>query len=175
MKQLSKLLSFILRHQPGHIGLELNEQGWASVEELLSKLNASGTPVDMSTLEEVVATNSKKRFAFNEDKTQIRASQGHSIEIDLQLQPAEPPPVLYHGTAEVNLESIRSQGLKKQNRQHVHLSDNIATAKTVGGRHGKPVVLSISATEMRAEGYTFYLSDNGVWLTDEVPPKFIKD
>jgi putative RNA 2'-phosphotransferase len=173
-KQLSKLLSFILRHHPEHIGLQLDQQGWASVEDLLARLNASGTVIDMITLEEIVATNSKKRFAFNEDKTQIRASQGHSIGIDLQLQPAEPPAILYHGTAEINLESILAQGLKKQSRQHVHLSDNLQTAKTVGSRHGKPVVLLISAKQMAEEGHLFYVSDNGVWLTEEVPGRFIE-
>jgi putative RNA 2'-phosphotransferase len=173
-KQLSKLLSYILRHHPEHIGLQPDPQGWASVEELLTKLNASGTAIDMIMLEEIVATNSKKRFAFNESKTQIRASQGHSIEIDLGLQPAQPPVVLYHGTAEANVESIKTHGLIKQSRQHVHLSDNPETAKTVGARHGKPVVLLINAKKMYEEGYLFYISDNGVWLTEEVPSKFIE-
>lgn len=172
-KQLSKLLSFILRHKPEHIGLQLDPQGWASVDELLNKLNASGTLVDRPTLEEIVATNNKKRFAFNDNQTLIRASQGHSIGINLQLQPLQPPDTLYHGTAEIYLESIMAQGLKKQNRQHVHLSDNLSTAKAVGSRHGKPVILLVDAKQMHVEGHVFYLSDNGVWLTEEIPSGFL--
>lgn len=172
-KQLSKLLSFILRHKPEHIGLQLDPQGWASVEELLSKLNASGTSIDRATLEEIVATNNKKRFAFSDDQTLIRASQGHSIEINLQLQPSQPPDTLYHGTAEKYFESIMAQGLKKQNRQHVHLSSELSTAKAVGSRHGKPVVLLVNAKQMNIDGHVFYLSDNGVWLTEEVPVVYL--
>ena len=173
-RQLSKYLSFILRHHPEHIGLHLDPQGWASVEELLSKWNASGTVITLQELEELVATNTKKRFAFNGDKSLIRASQGHSVPIDLQLQPCAAPPVLYHGTAEINLVQIFSEGLKKQTRMHVHLSDNITTAKAVGSRHGKPVVITIDAAKMQADGFIFYLSDNGVWLTDEVPPVYLQ-
>jgi putative RNA 2'-phosphotransferase len=172
-KHISKFLSLVLRHKPQEIGLTLDQNGWASVSELLTRLNANGSPVTMDLLEEIVDTNNKKRFAFNEDRTQIRASQGHSIEVDLDLQACEPPALLFHGTAEKNLASILATGLKKQNRQHVHLSDNTDTAKNVGGRHGKPVVLHVNAAQMQKDGFIFFLSANQVWLTDEVPPVYL--
>ncbi|MCG2617409.1 RNA 2'-phosphotransferase [Terrimonas sp. NA20] len=172
-KNISKFLSLVLRHKPEQIGLTLDQNGWASVTELLAKLHANGSPVSMELLEEIVDSNNKKRFAFNNDKTQIRASQGHSIEIDLDIKACEPPALLFHGTAEKNLESILASGLKKQNRQHVHLSDNTDTAKNVGARHGRPVVLQVNAGQMQKDGFTFYLSANNVWLTDEVPAVYL--
>lgn len=172
-KTVSKLLSFVLRHHPELIGLELDEKGWASVDLLLRHVNAHGTPIDRGLLDYVVETNNKKRFAFNEDKTLIRASQGHSIAIELGLTAQVPPDILFHGTAEKSLASILDTGLEKRGRQHVHLSQDLQTAIQVGSRHGKPVVFNVLAAEMQAAGYLFYLSENQVWLTDHVPVKFI--
>lgn len=166
-------MSLVLRHKPEVIGLTLDENGWAHVNELIEKLNANGAAADIALIKEVVATNDKKRFAFNEDQTRIRASQGHSIAVELDLKETIPPEYLYHGTAERFLESILSTGLQKQSRQHVHLSATAETAIAVGGRHGKPVVLLIKAKEMHGNGYLFYLSENNVWLTDQVPVAFI--
>ncbi len=173
LKHISKLMSLVLRHKPETIGLQLDENGWANVQELIEKINASGTTVDAVTINMVVDTNDKKRFAFNEDKTKIRASQGHSIEVKLNLKTVLPPDILYHGTTDRFLESILKTGLTKQQRQHVHLSELLATAKTVGSRHGKPVVLTINAKAMAAAGFLFYLSENNVWLVDSVPVEYI--
>jgi putative RNA 2'-phosphotransferase len=173
LKHISKLLSLVLRHKPETIGLQLDENGWADVKELIQKINESGTAVDAATINLVVETNDKKRFAFNEDKTCIRASQGHSIEVELNLKPMLPPDTLYHGTTERFLESILKTGLTKQQRQHVHLSELATTAKNVGSRHGKPVILNINAKAMALAGFSFYLSDNGVWLVDSVPVEYI--
>ena len=166
-------MSLVLRHKPETIGLTLDENGWADVSELIEKLNANGAEADIILIKEVVATNDKKRFAFNEDQTRIRASQGHSIAVELGLKEMTPPDYLYHGTAERFLENILATGLQKQSRQHVHLSATIETAIAVGVRHGKPVVLLIKAKEMQEKGYLFYLSENNVWLTGQVPVAFI--
>ncbi|MFM2307588.1 MAG: hypothetical protein RLZZ367_2257 [Bacteroidota bacterium] len=168
-----KFISLVLRHKPEEIGLQLDANGWADVNELIEKLNAKGAGIDFEILNEIVATNNKKRFAFNDDKTRIRASQGHSIEVDVELQHATPPDVLYHGTAEKNLASIMAGGLNKQQRLHVHLSAQYDTAINVGSRHGKPVVLQIDAAAMSRDGIVFYLSQNNVWLVDEVPVMYI--
>ena len=165
----SKFLSLVLRHDPKKIGLTLDQNGWANVQNLLQKLGW-----DMNTLEYIVNNNSKKRFAFNVDKTQIRASQGHSIQVDLQLTPKQPPDMLFHGTTESNVQSILASGLDKRNRQHVHLSPDTATARKVGERHGKPEIFEIDTKAMREAGFRFFLSDNGVWLTDFVPSKYLK-
>ena len=172
-KHLSKFLSLILRHRPQVIGLTLDEQGWAVTKTLLEKVNGSGKKLTLATLEEVVSTNDKKRFAFNEDKTKIRANQGHSIKIKLGYKPVTPPTYLYHGTATRFMNAIRKEGLKKQNRHHVHLSKDVETAKKVGSRHGVPVILTIQAAAMHQAGYAFFVSDNGVWLTDHIPIAFI--
>jgi putative RNA 2'-phosphotransferase len=169
----SKLLSYVLRHRPGSIGLALDAYGWAGVEELLARLDAQGKGVDRALLDRVVAENDKQRFAFSEDGTRIRASQGHSIEVDLQLRAAEPPAVLYHGTASRFLKSILASGLRAGSRHHVHLSADLQTATRVGARHGFPVVLAVDARRMRADGIAFYQSDNGVWLTGPVLPKYL--
>jgi putative RNA 2'-phosphotransferase len=166
----SKFLSLVLRHRPEEIGLALDENGWASVSELLQKAK-----MDPPTLEEIVATNEKKRFSFNEDKTKIRAAQGHSIDVDIQLKPVDPPETLYHGTSEKFLDPIKKTGLEKKGRQYVHLSLDVATALDVGKRHGKPAVLIINSGDMSRKGYKFYLSENKVWLTDSVPVEFIQD
>lgn len=173
-KRISKFLSFILRHQPETINLKLDENGWANVAELLTKSAANGrmhfTLVD---LVEVVESNDKKRFIFNENKTKIRANQGHSIGIDLALKPQQPPEYLYHGTGQNNIASILEKGIDKRRRQHVHLSSDKETATRVGMRHGKPVVLTVRSKGMFDEGALFYLSENGVWLTDFVATKYI--
>jgi len=172
-KHISKFMSLVLRHKPEDIGLQLDEHGWAKVDELISKMNTRGIPINFEIINEVVETNDKKRFAFNEDKTLIRASQGHSIEVELNLPEKVPPDTLYHGTATKYLDSILKSGLQKQNRRHVHLSATIETAKAVGSRHGKPVVLVINAKQMLVTGFKFYLSENKVWLTDVVPVEYI--
>lgn len=172
-KSLSKFLSLILRHKPQIIGLSLDESGWADTEILLQKMNLAGRVVDLKLLEHVVETNEKKRFAFNGDKSKIRANQGHSIVIDHGFRPKAPPMLLYHGTTDKFLDSILQNGLARKNRHHVHLSEDIETAKNVGQRHGKPVVLKIDAAQMQKEKFLFYQSENGVWLTDAVPPRFL--
>ena len=169
----SKLLSYVLRHRPDSIGLALDPQGWAGVDDLLARLAAAGHEVDRVLLEQVVADNDKQRFAFSEDRSRIRARQGHSVAVDLALAPAEPPEVLYHGTASRFLKSILASGLRAAGRHHVHLSADIHTAKRVGARHGFPAVLRVDARRMRAESIVFYCSDNGVWLTDAVPPRYL--
>jgi len=166
--KISKLLSFILRHNPGSHGIILDEYGYANVDDLLAK-----TSIDRDTLLEVVQTNDKQRFSFNEDETLIRANQGHSIKVDLQLTPVEPPEVLYHGTVSRFLTSIREKGLIKGWRQYVHLSDSINTATKVGQRRGDAIILTIGSHKMWEAGHKFYLSKNKVWLTDYVPPEFI--
>jgi putative RNA 2'-phosphotransferase len=173
-KDISKFLSFVLRHKPEEIGITLDENGWTSTSELLSKINMKSFPISMENLENIVATNNKKRFAFNEDKTNIRASQGHSVAIDLAIEPQQPPEYLYHGTVEKFVPSIQDKGLIKGNRHHVHLSADKETAINVGSRRGKPIILTVRSGEMQAENYIFYQSENGVWLTDEVPPEFIE-
>lgn len=172
-KRISKFLSLILRHQPETIQLTLDENGWADVDELITKSAKGRMHFSFEELEEVVETNNKKRFAFNEDKTRIRASQGHSIDIDLALKPAQPPDFLYHGTAETNISSILAKGIDKRSRKHVHLSSDKETAAKVGIRHGKPVILTIRTNTMHEDGIAFYLSANGVWLTDFVDAKYI--
>ncbi len=174
LKHLSKFLSLILRHKPDTIGLQLNENGWANIQELISKINQHNTVLDTELLNHIVETNDKKRFAFNEDKTMIRASQGHSVEVELNLKEMQPPQFLYHGTVQAFMEAIQKEGLKKMSRQHVHLSNNQETATKVGSRRGKPVILIINAAAMHADGYAFFLSDNGVWLTDHVPAQYIQ-
>lgn len=173
-KSISKFLSLVLRHQPEEIGLSLNENGWADVAELMQKSARKGRRFSMEELEEIVATNDKKRFSFNEDKTMIRANQGHSVEIDLTLQAITPPHELYHGTAQKNLDSILEKGIQKMSRQHVHLSADKETAFKVGSRHSKPVILTINTAQMHQDGLLFYQSDNGVWLTEAVASQYIQ-
>lgn len=174
IKRISKFLSLILRHQPQKINLSLDEYGWANVGELLEKSAAFGVSFTKENLDEVVATNNKKRFAFNADCSKIRASQGHSIPIKLGYEAIEPPTFLYHGTATRFVNSIKAEGLTKQNRHHVHLSADKDTAKNVGSRHGKPVVLIVRAQAMQAAGHAFFMSENKVWLTDAVPTEFLE-
>lgn len=171
--RISKFLSLVLRHRPETIGIVLDENGWTDVSTLLDKMQTTGTTIDLAILKEVVATNSKKRFAFNDDESMIRANQGHSVEVDLAYEPKEPPVFLYHGTSEQTISVILKEGLQKRNRHHVHLSAHEHTAKAVGQRHGKPVVLIVSALQMHKEGYIFYQTANDVWLTEHVPPAYL--
>ena len=163
----------MLRHKPQELGLRLDENGWAEVHELIMKMQSRGFDVNADVLKQVVDTNDKKRFAFNHDKSMIRASQGHSVDVDLHLPVTTAPDMLYHGTTERFLKSIFALGLQKQRRQHVHLSEQIETAKAVGARYGTPVVLMVDARAMQANGFVFYLSENKVWLTDAVPVQYI--
>ncbi len=172
--KLGRFLSFVLRHHPESIGIVLDENGWADVEELLKAMNKSKHKINMATLEDVVFKNDKKRYSFNEDKTKIRANQGHSINVDVELKEVAPPVVLYHGTAERFINSIKGEGLTKQDRNHVHLSLDKDTALKVGQRHGKSVVLIINSKKMCEDGFKFYLSENGVFLTDNVPVEYIE-
>lgn len=174
-KHTSKFLSLVLRHEPEKIGLVLDAQGWANVNELLQKLAAHGQTLDHAGLQHIVATCNKQRFALGDDGQRIRANQGHSVTVDLGLVPVEPPQWLYHGTVPRFVGSIREQGLRAGERQHVHLSLDRETAHQVGARRGAPVILSVHAGRMHAEGHVFYRSANGVWLTDHVPPKYIAD
>lgn len=171
--RVSRFLSLVLRHKPQEIGLQLDGQGWTDVAELIDKAAAAGKIFTVQELEQIVATNDKQRFAYNEDRTRIRASQGHSIEVELQLEAANPPEQLYHGTVEKFLRAIQSQGLRKMNRHHVHMSKDRSTAEKVGDRRGEAIILTINSGDMSREGFDFYLSANGVWLTDHVPVKYI--
>jgi putative RNA 2'-phosphotransferase len=172
--KLSKYLSKHLRHSPEALGLTLESGGWVGVEALLEACGRRNFRITRKELEEVVARNSKQRFSFDPSGTRIRANQGHSVEVDLQLEPAEPPAVLYHGTGSQNVEVIQREGLHRMSRHHVHLSGDMSTALNVGGRHGKPVVFEVDAAAMHRVGHEFYRSDNGVWLVEHVPPEFLK-
>ena len=171
--RISKFLSLVLRHEPERIGLRLDEAGWASVDELLRAAAAAGQSISREVLLDVVATNDKQRFALSPDGTRIRASQGHSIAVELGLTPMTPPPILFHGTASRFLAAILADGLHPAARRYVHLSADEATARRVGQRHGSPVVLRVDAAAMHADGHAFYRSANGVWLTGAVPPRYL--
>ncbi len=168
----SKFISLILRHRPEVIGITLDEHGWANVDELLAGISRT-RPLDMAGLEEIVRTDEKQRYSFNEDKTKIRANQGHSVPVDVELQPVTPPALLYHGTGEKYVPSIEARGLIPKTRLYVHLSGDYDTARKVGARHGSPRVYQISAARMSADGYEFFRSVNGVWLTKSVPPQYL--
>ncbi|MEP5340528.1 MAG: RNA 2'-phosphotransferase [Algibacter sp.] len=170
---ISRFLSLVLRHDPDKIGITLDSQGWIDVERLLNQMNIHGKTVDFDQLCEVVETNDKKRFAFNDDKTRIRANQGHSIAVDLQYEAIQPPEYLYHGTVAKFMDAIKENGLLKMSRHHVHLSESLETATKVGARRGNPIILTVRSGEMFKQGKTFFKSDNDVWLTDEVSTEFI--
>ncbi len=174
LRRSSKFLSLILRHRPETIGLSLDPNGWAEVSELIVKLRQHAHPLDFQDLKIIVETSDKQRFAFSEDFKKIRANQGHSVKVDLGLLPVTPPEWLFHGTATQNIASIKASGLHRAERHHVHLSPDENTALQVGGRHGKAVVLKIHAGEMQRAGFVFFKSENGVWLTEEVPVQFIE-
>ncbi len=175
MKKTSVFISLILRHKPDVIGISLDEHGWANVWELINGINKTGKySIDMPMLEEIVRTDNKQRYSFNEDRSKIRANQGHSINVDVELKEAVPPEILYHGTGQKYVYPINKEGLKPKSRLYVHLSKDMETAVTVGSRHGSPVVYTVASGEMYRQGFTFYLSENGVWLTKNVPVEFIK-
>lgn len=174
LDQLSIFLSLVLRHRPEEGHVTLDEHGWADVEELLTGICSTGRKIDRDILEEIVATDKKQRYSFSQDKKLIRANQGHSIPVDVELEQKEPPEFLYHGTAEAFLDAINAEGLKPMSRLYVHLSKDIETAIKVGKRHGKPVVLQIHSGEMHRDGQPFYLSENGVWLTKKVECRYFE-
>jgi putative RNA 2'-phosphotransferase len=171
--RISKFLALVLRHEPERIGIVLDSAGWTDVPALLEAAAAHGVVITRAELEQIVATSDKQRFALSPDGARIRANQGHSVEVELELAPATPPDVLFHGTVDRFVASIRDQGLVKGERHHVHMSADLGTAQKVGGRRGKPMVLTIRAAEMAAAGHVFYVSANGVWLVEHVPPAFI--
>ena len=171
----SKFIALILRHKPETIGIALDEHGWADVQELIDGINATGKHhLNMNLLEELVRTDEKQRYSFSEDHTLSRANQGHSIPVDVELEVSIPPAVLYHGTGEKYVLSIDEQGLIPKSRLYVHMSADRETAKTVGSRHGKPVIYEIDCAAMAHDGYKFYLSENRVWLTKAVPTKYLR-
>ncbi|MBY0550100.1 MAG: RNA 2'-phosphotransferase [Candidatus Obscuribacterales bacterium] len=173
-ERISKFLSLVLRHKPEQIGIVLDESGWVDVDTLVAACGKHKFQISVEELEHVVRTSEKKRFAFSQDKKKIRANQGHSVDVELGYQPVEPPEILYHGTAVKSLESIRATGLERRARTHVHLSTDIVTASKVGVRHGQLVLLEVLSKKMFDEGFLFYLSDNGVWLTERVPVAYIR-
>lgn len=170
----SKFLSLILRHKPEEIGLNLDENGWADVEELLEKSLKNGISFSREELFKIVETNDKKRFSFDASGGKIRADQGHSLRVELGFEEKTPPKTLYHGTAEKNVKLILEKGLQKMKRHHVHLSTDRETARQVGIRYGKPVIFQIDTEKMMSEDFKFFVSKNGVWLVTEVPPKFLE-
>jgi putative RNA 2'-phosphotransferase len=172
--KISKYLSKHLRHQPDSIGIQIAAGGWVPVDELLDACRKHNFPVQLAELKQVVAQNDKQRFSFDKTGALIRANQGHSVEIDLQLEPAVPPDILYHGTGSGAVESILKEGISKMSRHHVHLSIDIQTARKVGARHGIPAIFIVDAAAMHGDSYTFYCSKNGVWLVDFVPPNYLK-
>ena len=173
LKETSKYMSLILRHKPETIGISLDEHGWANVDELIAGISKT-YEINMDILEEIVSSDEKQRYSFNDDKTKIRANQGHSIQVDVELEEKEPPMILWHGTGEKFVASIDEQGLIPKGRLYVHLSQDKETAFKVGTRHGKPVLYMVKAADMFKDGYKFYLSKNGVWLTKEVPVKYLE-
>jgi len=172
--KVSKYLSKHLRHQPERLGLELRAGGWVTVSELLEACARSGFTVTEDELREVVERSDKQRFGFDPSGLLIRANQGHSVTVDLELEPVAPPPLLFHGTGAGSVGSILSSGLKPMARHHVHLSIDEETARRVGMRHGRPVILTVDAARMAADGFVFFVSTNGVWLTDAVPPEYLR-
>ncbi len=171
--RISKTLSYHLRHRPDALGLTLAPGGWIAVDDLLAALARNGKAITRAQLDEVVERNTKRRFAFDPTGTRIRANQGHSVAVDLELAVTTPPPVLYHGTSVRVLPTIRREGLTRMGRHHVHLSADVATAQNVGARHGPPAVLVVDAAAMHAAGHVFSCSANGVWIVDQVPPAFL--
>lgn len=177
LKRLSKFISMILRHRPEVIGITLDEHGWADVEKLIKGINETGEEVEFSkaTLEEIVKTDEKQRYSFSQDKALIRANQGHSVPVDVELERKEPPKVLYHGTGSKSVEAIKKQGILSMERLYVHLSTDVETATKVGKRHGTPVIFQVNSEQMQKDGYDFFQSVNGVWLTKEVPAQYLEE
>ena len=175
MRNTGKFISYVLRHKPSAAYVELDENGWADVGELIDGVCKTGRALDLQRLEEIVQSDGKHRFDFNADHTKIRANQGHSVEVNVEMQSLAPPDVLYHGTAEKSLESIKKEGILKKTRNYVHLSKDIETAIKVGSRHGKPVVLKIDTKRMYFDGFEFLLSANNVWQTKQVPFDYVTE
>jgi putative RNA 2'-phosphotransferase len=171
--KLSKYLSYHLRHAPQELELTLQPGGWVSIADFLTAAAKDKHTITRSELESIVASSDKQRFAIDPTSDRIRANQGHSVEVDLRLEPMEPPPILYHGTSEISVSAILAEGLQKMNRHHVHLSADLQTAQKVGARRGKAIILAVNAAAMAADGLMFYCSENSVWLTDAVPPKYL--
>ncbi len=174
LKKKSKFLSLVLRHQPEAIGIELDESGWVGVQDLLDGMNRNGKGISSETLEQLVSTSDKQRFAFSDDKRRIRANQGHSVNVELGYQAATPPDRLYHGTPAQYVDAISREGLKKMNRHHVHLHLDTSVASSVGQRRGKPVLLAVQSGAMQAAGFEFFVTPNDVWLVDNVPTEYIE-
>ena len=172
---LGRFISLVLRHEPSAAGIELDSEGWADVGGLIRGVCNTGRKLDMETLERIVRENNKQRYSFNEDKTKIRANQGHSIDVHIDMKIMMPPDVLYHGTSDAFLNSTKEKGILKMSRQYVHLSKDMETAIKVGKRHGKPVVLVIDTARMSADGFVFRLSDNGVWQSEDIPWKYVAE
>ena len=173
MEKISKFIALVLRHKPEAAGIALDSKGWADTGNLVQAIKRLKDPTfNLDKLAEIVYTDEKGRYSFSEDLRKIRANQGHSVDVDVELEEVKPPDLLYHGTATKYIDSIEKQGLISKSRLYVHLSDNISTATTVGSRHGKPVVYVVHAKEMSEDGYKFFKSVNGVWLTKEVPIKY---
>lgn len=173
LNEISKYIALILRHKPETIGISLDEHGWANVSELIEGI-AKDHDFNMDMLEEIVRTDNKQRYSFNEDHTLIRANQGHSIPVDVELEEVVPPEILFHGTGKKFVSSIDEQGLIPKSRLYVHISEDIDTATKVGIRHGKPVIYKVKSGEMHRDGFIFYRSVNGVWLTKAVPVKYLE-
>ncbi|WP_455684251.1 RNA 2'-phosphotransferase [Thomasclavelia sp.] len=173
--KMGKYISLILRHKPELINLKIDEHGWANVDDLLKGINNNGRYISKEILDIIVNTNNKKRYQYNNDHTKIRANQGHSIKVDVELQEKVPPNILYHGTAQKYLDKIRESGIRKMNRLYVHLSKDIETAINVGKRHGQPIVLVINTEAMIKDGFKFYYSNNGVWLCDDIDYSYVKE
>jgi len=173
--RISKTLSYWLRHRPDEASLTLDAQGWTGLDQVLAALTSAGLPGDIDTLLSVVEFSDKQRFEVSSDLTLIRARQGHSVSVDLALTPSDPPAILYHGTVQRFLAAILAEGLSKMRRHHVHLSPDIETARRVGARRGAAVILAIDAAAMRDAGLVFYVTGNGVWLTESVPPRFLTE
>lgn len=170
--KLSIFISLVLRHQPEAAGIQLDEHGWASVDELIDGINSTGRRIDIESLEDIVATDEKRRYSFNGDRSLIRANQGHSVPVDVELHEQEPPEFLYHGTADRFIENILVEGLKPMSRLYVHLSKDIETAIRVGKRHGRPIILKVHSGKMFRAENKFYLSENAVWLTKSVSAEY---
>ncbi|WNJ17656.1 RNA 2'-phosphotransferase [Pontibacter sp. G13] len=173
IKKISKLMSWGLRHKPEELGVELSPEGWTPVQSMLSAIQQRYPEVVLGDIHQIVLQNDKKRFVLSDDQSRIRAAQGHSVTVNLGYEAIQPPDLLFHGTAKRFLESIAEEGLQKRSRHHVHLSKNVQTARQVGSRHGQVVVLEVDAERMQRDGFAFFKSDNGVWLTDSVPSAYI--
>lgn len=174
VRRISKFLSLVLRHQPDKIGIQLDDAGWVEIELFLEALRQSGQKISRDLLEYVVRTNDKQRFTIDESGQRIRANQGHSVEVELGYEPADPPSILIHGTPRTAVSAIRESGLQKMKRHHVHLHSDSSVASAVGARRGAPVLLKVKSQEMTKEGFVFYVTANQVWLTEHVPPRFIE-